>query len=296
MANPIHIPLNALRALEIVSRTNALGPAAEELGVTPGAVSQHIRRAEERLGLQLFSRTQSGLIPTRELVAVQPLLRSGFQALAEASDALRGGQDNILTITVGNVFASRWLVWRLNRFYELAPDIEVRIVTTGKLVDLARPDIDCGIRFGTGDWPGVRTELLGGHTYFPVCTPELAARLKSPADLADVPIIQDPMGMLMWEDWFGGAGYAVPTGLKGPTYTDASLAFDAALAGLGVLLTIDMMAADGLALGRLVKPFAHQEPSPFGYWFATDAQKSRPKKVQLFLDWIQSEIRTTQAS
>lgn len=295
MANPFPIPLNALRAIEIVSRTNALGPAAEELGVTPGAVSQHLRRAEDRLGVQLFSRTQSGLIPTAELVAAQPLLRSGFQALADASAVLSAVEDNVLTITVGNVFASRWLVWRLNRFYELAPDIELRIVTTGKLVDLARPDIDCGIRFGTGDWPGTRAELLGGHTYLPVCAPDLATRLKSPSDLANVPIIQDPMGMLVWEDWFRGGGFDVPAELKGPTYTDASVAFDAALAGQGVLLTIDMMAADGLALGRLVKPFAHQEPSPFGYWFVTDKQKSRPKKVQMFFDWMRSEISATQA-
>lgn len=294
MINPFPIPLNALRAIEIVARTNALGPAAEELGVTPGAVSQHVRRAEERLGVQLFSRTSAGLIPTAELVAVQPLLRTGFQALADAGQILRGTQDNVLTITVGNVFASRWLVWRLNRFYELAPDIELRIVTTGKLIDLARPDIDCGIRFGTGEWPGVRTELLGGRTYFPVCAPELASRLKAPSDLANVPIIQDPMGMLVWEDWFRGAGIDVPAGLKGPTYTDASVAFDAALAGQGVLLTIEMMAADGLAMGRLVKPFEHQEPSPFDYWLVTDAQKSRPKKVQMFLDWMRLEINATQ--
>jgi DNA-binding transcriptional LysR family regulator len=294
MASPFPVPLNALRAIEIVARTNALGPAAEELGVTPGAVSQHVRRAEERLGVQLFSRTQEGLIPTAELVAVQPLLRTGFQALADASAALRAVEDNVLTITVGNVFASRWLVWRLSRFYEIAPDIELRILTTGKLVDLARPDIDCGIRLGTGDWPGVRTEILGGHTYMPVCSPDLAQKLKSPSDLAKVPIIQDPMGMLVWEDWFRGGGFAVPPGLKGPTFTDASVAFDAALAGQGVLLTVDMMAADGLALGRLVKPFAHQEPSPFSYWFATDAQKSRPKKVQMFLDWMRAEISATQ--
>lgn len=294
MADVFPVPLNALRAIEIVARTNALGPAAKELGVTPGAVSQHVRRAEERLGVQLFYRTQSGLIPTAELMAVQSQLRAGFQALADASNGLSETQNNVLTITVGNVFASRWLVWRLSRFYELAPDIELRILTTGKLVDLARPDVDCGIRFGTGDWTGVRTERLGGHTYLPVCAPDLAQKLISPADLCNVPIIQDPMGMLVWEDWFSGGGFKVPSGLKGPTYTDASVAFDAALAGQGVLLTVDMMAADGLANGRLVKPFAHQEPSPFNYWFATDAQKSRPNKVRLFLDWVHAEINATQ--
>lgn len=290
MSTPFPIPLNALRAIEIVSRTRSLAPAAKELGVTPGAVSQHLRRAEARLGVQLFARTSSGLVPTAALVAVQPMLRTGFQALADASAALRQRQDNVLTITVGNVFASRWLVWRLNRFYSRAPEIELRIVTTGKLVDLARPDIDCGVRFGNGAWPELRAELLGGRAYMPVCTPELADRLKVPTDLSNVPIIDDPAGMLLWENWFDGAGFTMPAGLKGPRYTDPSIAFDAAQAGQGVLLTTDMMVADGLALGCFVKPFAHQEPSEFGYWFVTDAQTSRPRKVQIFLDWMRSEI------
>lgn len=292
MDNPFPIPLNALRAIEIVGRTNALGPAAKELGVTPGAVSQHVRRAEERLGVQLFSRTPTGLIPTPELIAVQPLLRTGFQALADAGQILRGTQDNVLTITVGNVFASSWLVWRLARFAEIAPDIEVRIVTTGKLLDLARPDIDCGIRLGTGDWPGVRSEMLGGRTYFPVCTPKMAEQLASPADLGNVPIIQDPMGMLVWKDWLEGGGLAVPQGLKGPTYSDAAVAFDAALAGLGILLSLDMMAEDALGLGWLVKPFAHEQASPFSYWLVTSQGKSQPKKVRLFLEWLRTEITT----
>lgn len=295
MATSFPIPLNALRAIEIVARTHALGPAAKELGVTPGAVSQHLRRAEERLGVHLFSRTSAGLLPTADLLAVHPLLRTGFQALADASAALRGQQDNVLTITVGNVFASRWLVWRLNRFYTLAPEIELRIITTGKLIDLARPDIDCGIRFGSGDWPELRQELLGGRNYMPVCTPEIASHLKVPSDLTNVPTIDDPTEMLMWEDWYRGAGFKMPSGLKGPRYTDPSIAFDAALAGQGVLLAIDMMVVDGLARGRLVKPFEHLEPSTFGYWFVTDAHKSRPKKVQVFLDWIRSEISALQA-
>ncbi len=288
MTTSFAIPLNALRAIEIVARSHALGPAAEELGVTPGAVSQHIRRAEERLGVQLFTRTSSGLLPTDALLAVQPQLRAGFQALADVSDTLRAVEDNVLTLTAGNVFASSWLVWRLSRFAEVAPDIEVRIVTTGKMLDLARPDIDCGIRFGTGDWPEVRSDLLGGQSYWPVCTPGLARQLKTPADLAHVPIIADPKGMLVWADWLRGAGVAdLP--LKGPSYSDPAVAFDAALAGLGVLLSLDMMACDALALGRLVKPFTYEEPSPFSYWLVTDQNKRRSRKVRLFFDWIKAE-------
>src|SRR5579872_2884265 len=144
MAAPL-IPLNALRAIEAVARLGALEPAAAELGVTIGAVSQHIRRAEARLGVELFERTTKGLRPAPALEAQMPLLRRGFDALEAASAALDVRENDILTLTVGNVFASRWLVSRLGRFTAAHPELEFRIVATGKIIDLARGDIDCAI-------------------------------------------------------------------------------------------------------------------------------------------------------
>jgi DNA-binding transcriptional LysR family regulator len=292
MATSIPLPLNALRALEIVARTGALAPAAAELGVTPGAVSQHIRRAEDRLGLVLFERTSKGLVPSPALSAVQPALHKGFQTLFDACAELAPVDNNVLTITVGNVFASRWLVWRLNRFAERAPQIELRTVTTGTLIDLSRPDIDCGVRFGFGNWAGLTAERIGGYHCVPICTPEVAARLKSPQDLANVPVITDEGGSLLsWEDWFAGAGISNPPPLKDPAYSDPATAFDAAIAGQGVLLTMDMMAADALALGRLVRPFSYQLPTSYGYWFVMDADAGLSPKIRLFRDWLRAESK-----
>lgn len=292
MTEVFPIPLNALRAIEIVSRTRALGPAAEELGVTPGAVSQHIRRAEERLGLVLFERRPDGLHPTEALLAVQPRLRSGFQALSDAVTHLSAAPGNVLTVTLGNVFASRWLIWRLGRFQAVVPNIELRIVTGGQLLDLARPDLDCAIRFGKGDWPDTRCQLLGGCTYFPAAAPDLANRLNSPADLAHVPVIKDPAGMLSWADWLAGAGAVAPPELKGPAYSDPSLAFDAAIAGQGVLLMIDIMASDGLKAGRLAEPFGYRHEGGDSYWFVTHESKSLTPRVRQFFDWMKSEMAT----
>ena len=125
----------------------ALGPAAVELGVTPGAVSQHIRRAEERLGLLLFERTSHGLVATPELEGVLPQLRAGFQALLDASNGLKASGDAVLNLTIDNVFASRWLVWRVAKFAALHPEIELRLSVTGQMLDLARGDVDCGNPF-----------------------------------------------------------------------------------------------------------------------------------------------------
>lgn len=287
------LPLNALRAIETVGRTQALGPAAEELGVTIGAVSQHIKRAEERLNLQLFVRTSSGLVPTPELVAVQPMLRSGFQALMDATTILGNAEDNVLTLTVGNVFASHWLVWRLGRFAAAAPEIELRIITSGKLIDLARPDIDCGIRFGRGHWDGAEAQLLGGQRFLPVCAPSLAAQLKSPSDLANVPVIADKSSMLSWPDWFAGAGVSQLPTLKGPHFYDPALALDAATAGQGVLIAVDLVVCDALATGRLVAPFDYVHEADVGYWFATASGRRQSEKTLRFLDWIKAEITTS---
>ena len=295
MAAPL-IPLNALRAIEAVARLGALEPAAAELGVTIGAVSQHVRRSEARLGVALFERTSKGLRPTPALLAQMPLLRRGFDALEAAAAALDVHEDDVLTLTVGSVFASRWLVSRLGRFTAAHPELEFRMVATGKIIDLARSDIDCAIRYGRGDWTDVRAELIGGHSMVvPVTSPGLAAKLKRPEDLAQVPVILDQATMLSWERWFATAGVPLPI-LNGPTYSDPALAFEAATAGQGVLLAVEMMAADALADGRLVAPFGIRCRSALGYWFATSADRHVPPKVKRFKEWLDAEVAASLAN
>jgi len=291
MASPFPIPLNALRAIEVVARRGSLAPAAEELGVTLGAVSQHLRRAEERLGIELFERTAQGLRPTPALRQALPQLSAGFSTLADALGGLSGGDENVLTLTTGNVFASRWLVWRLGRFSSRHPDIELRLVVTGRNIDLAHSDIDCAVRFGRGRWDGVSAEPMGGNAYRPVAAPELAARLKQPADLAELPVIRDTTTMLSWADWFKAAGIATPPTLRGPTFDDPSLAFDAAAAGQAVLLAVDQMSADSISDGRLVRPFdIAVDSGDLGYWFVTVAGRREPRKVRLFREWMRAEM------
>ncbi len=285
MVDPFRVPLSAIRAIESVARRGSLGLAAEEMGVTIGAVSQHVRRAEERLEIKLFERTPKGLVPTHELRAVLPQLTSGFAALSDAMGTLHGGGEGVLTVTVGSVFASRWLIWRLRDFSERHPTIETRLAVTGVMLDLMRPDLDCGIRFGRGAWAGVKAELIGGSRFSPVCAPALGRQIGSVADLAKVPVIKDLSSMLPWEDWFRTVG-AEPPPLHGPTFSDPALAFDAAISGQGVLMAIDMMSLDALRDGRLVRPFAQSHQSDLGYWLVTAEGRRSPKKVRLFRDWL----------
>lgn len=291
MANPFPIPLNALRAIEIVARRGALAPAADELGVTVGAVSQHLRRAEERLGMELFERTAAGLRPLPALTAALPQLSAGFAALEDGLTSLTRRDEGVLKLTVGSVFASRWLIWRINKFTALHPEIEVRLTVTSAMLDLSRPDVDCGVRFGDGHWDGVNAELIGGTLYQPVCAPSVARRLRSPADLARVPIIQDATTMLSWDAWRRAAGLDPGVTLSaGPLYTDASLAFDAAISEQGVLMAADMMSADAVSDGRLVRPFNLPVEGTKGYWLVTAKGRRDTKKLKALRAWLAVEV------
>jgi len=290
MVNPFPIPLNAIRAIEIVARRGALAPAAEELGVTPGAVSQHLRRAEERLGISLFSRTPQGLRPSPALKQILPQLSAGFSALQDALAGLQPRNEHVLTLTMGSVFASRWLIWRIGKFSALHPEIETRLVVTGRILDLAHGDVDCAIRYGRGDWPDAEAVLLGGTTYRPVVSPLLAGRIVKPADIASVPLIRDTSTMLSWEAWWQAAGFDAAPETQGPTFDDPALAFDAAISGQGVLLAVDQMSADAVSDGRLVRPFEICAESGVGYWFVTARGRREPKKVKAFRDWLLAEM------
>ena len=290
MSKAFPIPLNALRAIEIVARRGALAPAAEELGVTIGAVSQHLRRAEERLGMELFARTPSGLKPLPALVQVLPQLTGGFTQLQDGLAGLTGTNDQVLNVTVGSVFASRWLIWRVNKFSALHQGLELRLTVTGAMLDLSRPDIDCGIRYGDGDWPGVTASLIGGQDFQPVCSPLFVDRLRTPADVVGLPVIVDETSMLDWPTWLDAAGLDRNAVLNGPVYSDASLAFDAAISGQGILLAADMMTADAVSDGRLGRPFNLPVRRRHGYFLALAEGRREPKKVKLFREWLAQEV------
>lgn len=290
MSSPFPIPLNALRAIEIVARAGALAPAAEELGVTVGAVSQHLRRAEERLGMELFARTPQGLKPVPELIEILPQLSAGFTSLRDGLATLTGAHEGVLNVTVGSVFASRWLIWRVNKFSSRHPGLEVRLTVTGAMLDLTRPDLDCGIRFGDGNWPGVSVSLIGGQDFQPVCAPEFLRRYPDISDLGKIPVIADQTSMLDWPFWLDAAGFDPNIKLSGPVYSDASLAFDAAISGQGILLAADMMSADAVCDGRLVQPFKKPVQGAHGYYLATARGRRESKKLKLFRDWLAEEV------
>lgn len=253
--NRVH--LNGLRAVESVARGGSRVKAAEELGVSVSAVSQQITRTERQLGRAVFRRSGSGLVLTSFGTEFTRRLTSGFQELARAVALADEASSKMLVVSVAPAFASRFLVPRLARFNQRFPDLKLRIDASTGLVDLGHSDVDLAIRMGDGKWPGVRAQLLLAQEVFPVCAPALAVKLKQPADIAQLPVIADESTMISWERWFEAAGLAPsPVLPAGPSFTDPILGIDAAIAGQGVALAWQLLAADALADGRLVAPSA----------------------------------------
>ena len=294
--NQVH--LNGLRAVEVAGRLGTLALAAEELSVSIGAVSQQILKTEQQLGRTLFSRTPKGLVPTPFGTQVLVYLERGFRELSRAVGLAQEPNQNLLTVSVAPVFAAKWLVPRLHSFQRAHPDLHVRIDSSIELVDLDHSDVDLAIRVGPGTWPKVKAELLLEQRVFPVCAPALAARLKTPRDLAKLPIIYDRptvtfnIFQVRWNIWL--ALHGMDEGMlvtAGPSFSDSALCLDAAIAGQGVMLGWHTLAMDALADGRLVKPFAEEAETGLGYYLVTSLARGNDKKIAAFKAWIRQEIR-----
>ncbi|MDK4733076.1 LysR substrate-binding domain-containing protein [Rhizobium sp. CNPSo 3490] len=295
MKNLNSVHLNGLRALEAVGRLGSLQAAADELGVSVGAVSQQVIKAEAQLGQVIFERTARGMMATEAGRPVLAALDEGFARLSQAVSIVSRKDDTILTISVAPVFAARWLVHRLHRFAERYPDIKLRLDATTNLVNPAISDVDIGIRVGAGKWPDVKAELLLEQEVFPVCSPEMAAKLREPADILALPAVVDGRAMFSWEVWMREAGLSGATLSTRHVFNDASLCLDAAIAGQGVMLAWQTLAGYSLAEGRLAAPFGIRAKTGFGHYFVTAEGAREPKKVKDFKAWIREEMAGTLA-
>jgi LysR family transcriptional regulator, glycine cleavage system transcriptional activator len=281
--------LNGLRAIEIVARQGTLARAADELGTSPGAVSQLVIKAEKQLGRQVFERLPSGLKLTpfgSELVAH---LEAGFSALAKGVAGAIENQSQVLRVSTTLSFAEKWLVPRLPDFQTANPKILVQIDTGLAVKDLVQSDIDVALRFGKGNWPGTKAEHLCDYRVFPVCSPAYAKRLSTPADLSAATIIRYEGARESWEDWALAANVADPLPV-GITFTEAALCINAAIAGLGAALGWDILLADELKEGRLVAPFDGYLVSEYGLWMVTSKSRGGDAKSSAFKLWMKQQL------
>lgn len=287
------VSLVGLRAVEAVGRLGSLRAAAEEIGVTPGAISQQVQKTEAQLGTALFARQPKGMVLTEQGRTIMGPLSAGLSDVAAAVRLATHRKDNALTVSVAPVFAGKWLVSRLNRFYEDHPDIRIRIDAATDFVDPGKSDVDVCIRIGKGDWPGLKASKLADRVVFPVCSPAVAANLKAISDLSMTPIIRDRWAMIPWDTWLKPNGMDESVLRDGPVYSDASLCLDAAIAGQGVFLAWETLACDAIASGRLVAPFPGRQPTGFATWFVTSTYAPASSAIRAFEAWLRRELETS---
>ena len=291
-------PLNALRSFEAAARHLNFSKAADELGVTPAAVSHQIKVLEDFLGVSLFRRTARGLLLTDEGQAYLPGVREGFDRLLSAMDDLAElGRGGVLTVSVAPSFAAKWLVPRLDRFQARHPDIDVRISASMELVDFSTGDVDLAIRYGAGGYPRLEAELLLRDTVFPVCSPALLEGehgLDAPDRLRFHTLLHDDNPeedetCPTWAMWVRAAGIDGVDATRGPRFNQSSLVLEAAILGRGVALAKSTLADADIAAGRLVKPFDLSIPVRFAYYVVCPATKAALPKVRMFRDWLRGE-------
>ena len=253
-------------------------------------MSQQVRKAEEQFGRPVFERHPKGLRPTPFGHEILRYLSAGFAEIAAGVALADRRREGVLTVSVAPVFASKWLVWRLQRFREQHPSIRIRIDAEVALVDPDASDVDVCIRVGRGNWPNVRAERLLDQLVFPVCSPALAQQLRHPRGLADVPIIREPTPMFGWDAWLGPNGLDEMILGDGPVFSDASLCLDAAIAGQGVFLGWETLACDAIAMRRLSAPFPDRYATGIAYWFVTSRSAPVTRAVAAFRDWLKAEL------
>ena len=292
-------PLNALRAFEAAARHLSFKLAADELGVTPAAVSHQVKALEDLLNVPLFHRLTRALRLTDAGQAALPELTEGFDRLVDGANQIRNFcDDGLLTISVSPSFGAIWLVPKLDRFRSAHTDIEIRIDGTDRLVDVSRGDADVAVRYGPGGYRGAQVDFLFGQRNTAVCSPALLEGdfpLRHPSDLRNHTLLH-----VIWKDadaswrmWLLAAGIEDINPTKGPLFTEESMAVQAALEGQGVALIGDRLVADHLSAGRLVCPFqdAVRTPLKFSYYLLSAKSGSVPSKVTAFRNWLMNEAQ-----
>ena len=286
--------LNALRTFEASARHLNFKRAAEELHVTPAAVSQQIKMLEADLGVVLFHRRGRETLLSEKAQRLLPFVQEGFKQIAEGVTVVRNTERSVLGITVGPAFIVKCLVPGLHEFRTLHPDIEVRITTRLEPIELETLSTDLAIRIGDGNYPGFQVDRLFEERFAPLCSPRLLEGthpLCEPEALQHHVLLhthlQDTvMGAPNWLDWLEFAGVKGVDGRSGLYLEPAEHALQAAIDGAGVILGFCRLAADDIRAGRLVEPFPIAVPSSVGYCLICPRQTVEHPKISAFRKWI----------
>lgn len=282
-----------LQTFVAVARAGKMKQAADELALTPGAVSQRIRQLEEAAGQRLFARMRGGVELSAAGEAMFAALAEPFRAIEIVDRELDVRPSRRVTVSTMPSFAATWLVPRLADFARQHPEIEVAIEATSRPIDLKREPVDLAIRHGLGKYPGLDATWLVAPELIVVASPELLSKgppIEAPADCLAYPLLHD-LNRRDWPMWFEALGIAAPHCTKGPAFSDNHLTVGAAIAGQGLALVRDIYADDGLRSGKLAKALTVRWPAQFAYYAVATVEALQKPGVRRFRDWLVEEAR-----
>lgn len=287
MAIPLP-PLNSLRAFEASARHLNFRLAAEELGVTRGAVAQQVRKLEAHLGLRLFSRQSRALALTESGRAYAASIRKAFDLIGASTAALRP-EPTHLTIGVTPSFATRWLIPRLGAFTAAHPGIDLRILASERVADFQTDAVDIAIRNGRPPFgPGLKATLIFEQDTIAVASPAVAARLHTAAD--DLTLLHDSHDL--WPQFLDlGLPVPAPAARRNLRFNQTALAIDAALAGQGLALASRFLVADQISDGRLTQVFDVGLQTGVDFHLVHPLKPRRGSAVDTVRDWLVSQTQ-----
>ncbi|OCW59147.1 LysR substrate-binding domain-containing protein [Hoeflea olei] len=282
------LPLNALRAFEATMRHGQMKRAAEELGVTYGAVSRQVRSLEDSLGVVLFEGPRNRLTPTQAAREMQPALQEAFDRMEAAVSHVMHRDRRTLDVSCLSTLAMRWLIPNLFDFQERHPEIKVRMTADDGPVDFARQSLDVAVRVGTGPWdPASSTDLFADETG-PVLSPKLMGdnRAADWTALSGLPLLHTKTRPSAWADWCQASRLPLPAG--GQEYEHFYFMLEAATAGLGIGIAPEILVRADIRAGRLIAPFGFR---PSGQTYVALAPARPEPAATLFIRWLRDTAR-----
>jgi LysR family transcriptional regulator, glycine cleavage system transcriptional activator len=296
--------LRSLRAFNAAARHLSFTKAADEMGVTPAAISHQIKEIEDQIGVALFTRTSRSMTLTREGEILSAAAAESLDTLSRAVKRIKRLENRkVLKVSASPSIAAKWLVPRLDRFLDQSPGAEVRVDVSTTALDFERDDVDIAIRFGQGRYPGLKSDLLFTDKIFPVCSPRIITKekpLAQPKDLLRHTLIHleyEAQGVVWpnWKMWMLAAGITDFDDKRGMHFGQTSLTVQAAIDGHGVALGDSNLVADDISEGRLVKPFelSLRAPSQFAYHVVSPMDTTNNPLVEAFRQWALSEAKET---
>ena len=289
-------PLSALVAFETVARRLSFARAAEELHLTPSAVSHQIAKLEQFLGFLLFERSPRGIALSDAGESYLGRVAAALGAIGNATNDVRKGVRNTLYVHSSTSIASLWLMPRLGKFVRAFPDISLSLSASPVHSDFALGQVDVDIRYGIPEWPNLVVEPVFEERILPLASPDLLARqpVHVPSDLLKRPLIQSTVSLVQWPAWFASRGLIGTPERFAFRFDRASMSLEAAVQGLGIALESDRIASQHIETGRLRPVFHTAWSLPIkAHFMVYPARHAQRPEVSQFVAWVREQAGST---